>query len=182
GVAATVDGEVIAAELIVERVARLADQPGIGEGQEGQELDEDQIRSDLRARILTQAIFSHIILESARELDAEPGPEEVAATRDDLVEQMGGEEESQRQVEAAGFTEGELEEELRVLAAVDLIGERLIERGEAPSEQQGAPEQMSPATVAAQQWLSVRIREADIQVDQAYGLWDASGQVIPATG
>lgn len=179
GVAAIVNGEEIAAELIDRRVERLAEQPGIGQGPEGEELDEEQVTATLRSQVLTQTIFSHLILQGAQELDAEPDVADVDAVRDDLVEEMGGEEAFAQQVEAAGFTEAELEEELRVFAAVDLIGQRLVEQGDADA--QAAPEGMSPEEAAAQQWLTVRIQEADVQVDQAYGVWDGSGQVIPAT-
>lgn len=179
GVAATVDGEDIPADRIDRRVEQLAADPRFGQGPQGEELDEEQVKSTLRAQILTQEIFSRIILQGAEELDAEPGPEDIAAARDELVQQVGGEEAFQEQVEATGFTEAELEEELRVLAAIGRIGERLAEEGEVDPGAPTPPQSMSAEDVAAQQWLIIRIQEADVQVDQAYGRWDPAGQVVP---
>lgn len=174
GVAATVNGEEIASAKVDERVQTIADNPAAQEQFEGQ--DEETVRASLRSRVLTSLIANVIVSQGADDLGVEASDEDIAAARAQLEEIVGGEEELAEHLATTGVSQEQLDEELRVLALLDAVGEELSDaEGDDPEAQQKRQE-------AASQWLSERLVEADVQVDQEYGAWDpATRQVVPRT-
>lgn len=172
GVAATVNGEEISSSKVDERVQSIVDNPAAQEQFEGQ--DEETVRASLRSRVLTSLIANVIVSQGADDLGVEASDEDIAAARAQLEEIVGGEEELDEHLATTGVSQEQLDEELRVLALLDAVGEELSDaEGDDAEAQQQRQE-------AASQWLSERLVEADVQVDREYGAWDPSTrQVVP---
>lgn len=166
GVAATVDGEEIAADRVDERVDRLVER---APAEEVEAIEPERLRDSLRAQVLTELVLSRIVQQGAEELGVEPSEEAVQELRDTLIEQAGGEEAFREQAQSAGYTPEQVDTQLHTVATLQAIDEQLREGD------QGEP------GAAAQRWLTERVAESDVAVDDEYGRWDAaSGQVVPA--
>ncbi len=182
--AATVNGTEIAASTVDDRVdsAIEADEELAThlEGEEG-----EQLLDMFRAQTLTVLVQTQIIFDGAEELGVEPSEEDVEEAREELVAELGGEDEFAEAIEASGMSQAALDDQLRGIAALHAIGERLLAEGaadELPEQPEGAPEQQ-PEDLVVQQWLGERVAQADVVVHPSYGQWDPqSGQVMPAGG
>lgn len=181
GIAATVNGNEIAADTVDERFdavvaipeieEQLAEQedPGLGEGQ-------------LQAQILSNLIAQHIIAEGADDLGVEPTDEQVAEIEAEEMEAAGGEEAFAEALEEQGISDEQREQEFRHFARVELIQEELAEDldDEALEGMEGM-EDVDPGQLAFQEWISGRLAETEVEVDEEYGVWNPQmGQVMPA--
>jgi hypothetical protein len=177
GVAATVDGAEIPSEEIDNRFAAAEADEEFAAALEGEQ--GEAIAAQFRAQTLSVMVQTHIVLDGAEEMDATPSDEDVESTRAEIVEEFGGDEEFDEAVAASGMSAESFEEQLRGVAALDLVGRTLVERGEVPEPPEGA-EGLDPEQLAVQQWLAERLAAADVVVDPAYGEWNAqAGQVTP---
>lgn len=182
--AATVDGETIPAAEVDARVASVAESnPDVGEQIES---GGEQVLGQIRASVLSQLIVSRVILDGAEELDALPDDDDIAQARQTLVEETGGEEQLAAAVEQAGLDEEQLQTELRTLAALENIEQRLLEEaGEEPADGDADPAtpQQDPGQQVVQQWISERLNAIEVVVHPDYGRWEPQiGQVVPPGG
>lgn len=175
GVAAQVGEVEIDADRVDERVDKALENPQLA-----QQLpeDEEQARSLVQASVLGQMVITEAVLQAAEEEDIEVSDEDIAQKRSELEEQAGGVDALQQQVDAIGFSEEELDRELRSLAVLDEVAER--EAPDASPTASPAPGQPDPADLAVQEWLREKLTGMQIVVDSDYGRWDAQQlQVVP---
>lgn len=174
GVAAEVGDTEIDTERVEARVDAALESPQLASQIE----DPEQARPQIRASVLSQMILTEAILQSAEEDGIEVTDEQIAEQRSQLEEQAGGAGPLQEQIDALGFSDEELDQELRSLAVLDQVAER-----EAPSPAptaSPAPGQPDPQQLAVQEWLRQHVSGMQIVVDQDFGRWDAQRlQVIP---
>lgn len=176
GVAAEVGDTEIPADRVEERVDKALENEQLSA-----RLPEDpqQARDLVEASVLGQMIVTEAVLQAADEEGIEVTDEEVATKREELEEQAGGADVLEQQVADIGFSDEELQQELRSLAILEKVAER--EAPDAgPSPSPTAPGQPAPADVAVQQWLRQHLGGMQIVVDGEYGSWDAERlQVAP---
>lgn len=178
GVAATVDGEEIPAQEVDDRFAAAEGDEQFAEALEGEE--GEQVAAQFRAQTLSILLQTRIVLDGAEELDATPTEEDLERTREELVTELGGQEQFDEAIAGSGMSEDAFEEQLRGVAALDVVGRTLVEQGEVPEPPEGA-EDIDPEQLAVQQWLAEQFGAADVVVDPDYGTWNAqAGQVMPA--
>lgn len=174
GVAAEVGDTEIDTERVESRVDAALESPQLASQIE----DPEQARPQIRASVLGQMILTEAILQSAEEDGIEVTDEQIAEQRTQLEEQAGGAGPLQEQIDVLGFSDEELDQELRSLAVLDQVAER-----EAPSPAptaSPAPGQPDPQQLAVQEWLRQHVSGMQIVVDQDFGRWDAERlQVIP---
>lgn len=165
--AAVVDGEAIPTDEVERRYDEL---------EQADRTQEDQ--ATMRARILSQLIVAHVTETGAQEMDVDVDDEEVREVRAELAESVGGEDELERYMAQAGVSPERLDEELRSLALLHAIGERRLD--DEPSAGATDDDRESAIQDAARSWLDDRLDEAEIEVDAAYGDWDAERRhVVP---
>lgn len=175
GVAAQVEDVDIDADRVDERVDTALENPQLA-----QQLpeDEEQARSLVQASVLGQMVITEAVLLAGEEEGIEVSDEDIAEKRGELEEQAGGVDALQQQVDAIGFSDEELDRELRSLAVLDEVAER--EAPDAGATASPAPGQPDPADVAVQEWLREKLTGMQIVVDSDYGRWDAQQlQVVP---
>lgn len=179
-VAAVVNGQEVPAAGVEEQIVAFRNDPRIAEQLAG--LDEDETRAVIGAQVVTNAIVTVLAVDAAEGLGVPVTDEDIAEARGQLEEQTGGADQLASAMEAEGMSEEQLENQLRALAALENIEERLNE-GDAAGE--GAAEEPQPDATgqSAQQFLAEQLAAADIVVNDAYGSWDnASGRVTPPGG
>lgn len=182
GIAASVNGTEIATAEVDERVdSAVAADPELSgqlEGEEG-----DQLLEMFRAQTLTILVQTQIILDGAADMGVEPDEADIAEAREQLVAELGGEEAFDEAVASAGISEAALADQLEGIAALNAVGDILVEEGAAddlPEQPEGAPD-ADPSDLAVQQWLGERVATAEVAVHPDFGLWDPqTGQVMPA--
>lgn len=180
GVAATVDGTEIPADLLEARLANAEDTPQISQLLEGEQAD--AVRRQLASTILSQLIVNEIVVNGAEEMGLEVDEEAIETTREELVTEAGGEDVFVEQVSAAGLDEEQLAAELESITALRLVREELTGE-EAPAPGPQATASPSEDEAALQQWLLEHIQAAEVQVDPEIGSWDPNqGAVVPAGG
>jgi parvulin-like peptidyl-prolyl isomerase len=132
-VAASVNGEDVTIEALESRYDAVAASPQFAEQLAA---DEDgALAEQLQARILTELIEARIVEQAAAEdLDVEVTDEDVATRRAELVEEIGGEEAFNEQVEEFGLTSEQVDEQLRELTLREQVQDRLVERVEVTDE------------------------------------------------
>lgn len=174
GVAAEVGDTEIDSERLESRVDAALESPQLASQIE----DPEQARPQIRASVLSQMILTEAILQSAEEEGIEVTDEQIDEQRTQLEQQAGGADALQEQIDVLGFSDQELDQELRSLAVLDQVAER-----EAPSPAptaSPAADQADPQQRAVQEWLRQHVSGMQIVVDQDYGRWDAERlQVIP---
>ena len=102
------------AEIPITEVQERFEQAKANE-QFAQQLEADAdgaFRRDVQAQILTALIQVEILEQWAAELGVEATPEEVAAERDEVIEQLGGEEAFAEAVASNGLTDEQVDEQL----------------------------------------------------------------------
>lgn len=176
GVAAEVGETEIPTDRVDERVDTALENPQVAA-----QLPEDpeQARTLIGANVLGQMIVTEAVLQAAEAEGIEVSDEEIAEKRGELEEQAGGADALQQQIDAVGFSEEEVDRELRSLAVLDQVRER--EAPDAgPDASPTAPGQPNPGDMAVQQWLQEQLSGMRIVVDRDFGRWDAQRlQVVP---
>lgn len=176
GVAAQVGDTEISTDRVSERVDKALENPQLAAQLPE---DEEQARSLVQASVVGQMVVTEAVLQAAEQEGIEVTDEEVAAKRQELEKQAGGADVLQQQIESIGFSEEELDQELRSLAILDEVAERQAPDA-APSASPTAPGQPDPADQAVQTWLRDHLSAMKIVVDSEFGRWDAQRlQVVP---
>ena len=119
--AASVNGTDIPVTEVEERLAALEENPQVAE-----QLANDPdgaVRRDAQAQVLSQLIQRELLQQAADELGVQITDEDIAAQREQVIEQVGGEEAFQAALEQSGLSEEELNEQLRPLALQQAISE-----------------------------------------------------------
>ena len=181
GVAAVVQGEEISVASVDEHVDAFAQSPQIAEQLEGQ--DGEAARSQLRAQVLSTTIVTRIVEASAEELGRPVTEEDIAETRTELENQVGGADALDSALEEQGYTASLLDLELTGLAGMSNVQEALDEQagddGSGGGET-GTEGGVSPSQQRAQDFLREELTAADVRVDEDFGTWRAeTGQVVP---
>lgn len=175
GVAAQVGDAEIATDRLQARVDSALDNPELEARLPD---DPQQARPLVEASVLSQMIVTEAVLQAADEEGIEVTDEDIAAKRQELEQQAGGADALEQQIDAIGFSEQELERELRTLAILQRVGER--EAPEAAPTASPAAGQADPTQAAAQEWLRQQLTDLRIVVDAEHGRWDAQRlQVVP---
>jgi hypothetical protein len=190
GPAAVVDGEPVSAPFLVRGQAEDAEHAIIGVASEAAEQLEASGASDAEVErsygdvAPPEGTFDAAVLQSTigtalirREL-AERG---VPVTDDDVGR-------AQEQVLSDPDLGGQLElSDLLLDAAVEAravqiaLGRSLVADGEVAGDTAAEVDQGAEQAVTA--WLTTALREADVQVDPAFGTWDVdAGRVVPPAG
>lgn len=125
GTAATVGGEDITVEEVEQGVVDAEANPQVSEALQGDESGE--MRSGMEVQLLTARIRSEILRQGADELGVTVTDEDVAAEREALIEQTGGQEAFEEAVAQSGLTEDEIDRRLR-----DQLLERRVREELAP--------------------------------------------------
>jgi peptidyl-prolyl cis-trans isomerase C len=121
-VAATVGDAEIAIATVEERFETAKANPQVAQQLEG---DDGTFASQVQAQILSQLIRSQLLQAGAEELGVEVTDDDVAAKRDEIVEEFGGEEAFEQVIEQNNLTEDEVDAQLRDLALQDGVQEAL---------------------------------------------------------
>lgn len=180
-VAAVVNGQEIPAEGVEEQAESFADDPSVAEQFEG--LDESEIVSLVSAQVLTNAIVTVVAVEAAEELGNPVTDEDLAAARTEVEEETGGAEALDAALEEEGISEDQLAGQLRALAALRNVEESLAEEADGGDEGEAPEDAEADARRRAQEFVSERLANADVIVNDDYGTWDAqTGRVTPPGG
>lgn len=83
-------------------------------------------RQQLETQVLSQLIVTELFEQGAAEEGIEIGDEEIAAAREQTIEQIGSEEQFQQVIEQAGLSDEEVEQELRLIALQQGLSEALV--------------------------------------------------------
>lgn len=121
--AATVNGEEVPISEVEERYDAVKSNPQFAEQLEGE--DGDAFSEQIQAEILTGLIRSKLLHQGAEELDVALDEEDIEAKREEIVEEVGGEEAFEQVVEENNLTEETIQSQLRDLAMQDLVAEEL---------------------------------------------------------
>jgi peptidyl-prolyl cis-trans isomerase C len=122
-VAATVNGEEIAIAEVEERYATVRENPQFAEQLEA---DVDgQLAEQVQARILSDLIESIIVRQGADELGVSVTDEEVTTRREELIEEVGGQETFDELVEESGLTLEQIDEQVRDIAVREAVQREL---------------------------------------------------------
>jgi peptidyl-prolyl cis-trans isomerase C len=110
-VAAVVNGEDVPISAVERRFEAAQANPQLAQQLEADESGE--FRAQVQAQILTGLIHSRVIEQGARELDIEVTEADVAATRDQIIEEVGGQDAFDQVIEDAGLSTEDVDEQLR---------------------------------------------------------------------
>ena len=131
------------------------------------EADPEATQSQLEAQLLTQLVQSQLLQQGADDLGVEVTDADVAAQREQLVEQVGGEEAFQSIVDENDLSEEQLDELLRDLALQEAVTEELTAGTEVPEEEvQAFYEQNYGPTVNARHILVETEEQAQEVLDR----------------
>ncbi|HVM20896.1 MAG TPA: peptidylprolyl isomerase [Egibacteraceae bacterium] len=120
-VAATVNGTEIPVSAVEQRFEQARNQPQLA-----QQLEADAdgtFRTEVQAQILSQLVVTELLEQWADDLDIDATEEEVQQEREELVEQLGGEEAFQQAVEESGLSEEDVELQMRQRVLQDKIAD-----------------------------------------------------------
>lgn len=183
-VAAVVDGDEISAASIAGYVEGFTANPQIAEQLEG--ADGEDLRTGLRANILSSVIRSNVLAAAAEDIDAAVTDEDIAAARTQVEDRSGGAEGLEAAMEQQGLTEDLLRVELRGVAAVENITEALDEEAgddgtsETSADDVTPDDGLTPSEQRVQEFLLEQLSVAEVRVHPDFGSWDPqSGQVVP---
>jgi hypothetical protein len=160
------DTKITTAELQTNVDSILAERAKVDTSQMQLESGEPLLRNQLNFRLLLLA-FSEI----EKELDIQITNSEIAASRAEIIEQVGGEEALPAALVSASIAPEYLEGYLRALLTTQKLGEALSMTGVAEAEVQARIQELFVA----------KINELKIKVSPRYGTWDpATGTIIAA--
>ena len=121
--AATVNGEEVPISELRVRYDAVSENPQFQEQLEGD--DSGEFQEQVQAEILTGLIRARLLAQGAEELGVELTEEDIEAKREEVVEDVGGEEAFQEVIETNNLTEETVNSQLRDLALQDLVAEEL---------------------------------------------------------
>lgn len=121
--AATVNGDEVAISEVEERYEAVKDNPQFAEQIQGE--DGDAFGEQVQAEILTGLIRSRLLHQGAEELGVELDEDAIDAKREEIVEEVGGEEAFEQVVAENNLTEETINSQLRDLAMQDLVAAEL---------------------------------------------------------
>ncbi len=121
--AAIVNGDEITVEEVESQYEAASANPQIAEQLEGDESGDLEKR--LQAEILTNLIEARLVEQGAAALDIEVTDAQVAEQREEIVEQVGGQEQFDQLVESSGLTDEQLDREFRLLVLQEKVQEQL---------------------------------------------------------
>jgi hypothetical protein len=160
------DTKITTAELQTNVDSILAERAKVDTSQMQLESGEPLLRNQLNFRLLILA-FSEI----EKELDIQITSSEIAASRAEIIEQVGGEEALPAALVSASIAPEYLEGYLRALLTTQKLGEALSMTGVEEAEVQARIQELFVA----------KINELKIKVSPRYGTWDpATGTIIAA--
>ena len=160
------DTKITTAELQGNVDSILAERAKADTSQMQLDTGETLLRNQLNFRLLLLA-FSEI----EKELDIQITSSEIAASRAEIIEQVGGEEALPGALVSASIAPEYLDGYLRALLTTQKLGEALSQTGVAEAEVQARIQELFVA----------KINELKIKVSPRYGTWDpATGTIIAA--
>lgn len=132
-VAAVVNGEEIPVEELSEQYESVRSNPQVAQQLEGD--DTGQFVSQLQAELLTGLIQSRLLRQAAEKEGVSVTSEDVQEQRDQIVQQVGGEEAFQQLLEQNQLTEQQVTEQLRNRALQEAVGQALASEREVTDEE-----------------------------------------------
>ena len=160
------DTKITTAELQGHVDSILAERAKVDTSQMQLDTGETLLRNQLNFRLLLLA-FSEI----EKELDIQITSSEIATSRAEIIEQVGGEEALPGALVSASIAPEYLDGYLRALLTTQKLGEALSQTGVAEAEVQARIQELFVA----------KINELKIKVSPRYGTWDpATGTIIAA--
>ena len=160
------DTKITTAELQGNVDSILAERAKVDTSQMQLDTGETLLRNQLNFRLLLLA-FSEI----EKELDIQITSSEIAASRAEIIEQVGGEEALPGALVSASIAPEYLDGYLRALLTTQKLGEALSQTGVVEAEVQARIQELFVA----------KINELKIKVSPRYGTWDpATGTIIAA--
>ncbi len=131
--AATVNGEEITIEEVTARFEALSQNE-----QFAQQLESDTegtLEEQVQARLLSELIDSAVVRQGARELGVEITDEDVEQRREELIEEVGGQEQFDQIVDESGMTPEQITAQIRDIALREQVQEQLGADIEVPQEE-----------------------------------------------
>ena len=160
------DTKITTAELQANVDVILAERAKVDTSQMQLESGEALLRNQLQFQILL-AGFDEI----AKELEIEITNSEIATSRSEILEQVGGAESLPAALVSASITPADLDGYLRAILISNKLGQALVQSGVAEADVQ----------TRVQQLLVAKVNELKIKVNPRYGKWDAvNGQIVAA--
>ena len=140
-------------------------------------VDTSQMQLESGATLLRNQLNFQLLLagfaEIAKELSIQVTSSEIAASRAQVVEQVGGAEALPTALVSASIAPGDLDGYLRAVVTTEKLGQALVQSGVAEADVQ----------TRVQQLLVAKLNELKIKVNPRYGKWDATtGQIVAADG
>ena len=138
-------------------------------------VDTSQMQLESGATLLRNQLNFQLLLagfaEIAKELSIQVTSSEIAASRAQVVEQVGGAEALPTALVSASIAPGDLDGYLRAVVTTEKLGQELVQSGVAEADVQ----------TRVQQLLIAKLNELKIKVNPRYGKWDATtGQIVAA--
>ena len=138
-------------------------------------VDTSQMQLESGATLLRNQLNFQLLLagfaEIAKELSIQVTSSEIAASRAQVVEQVGGAEALPTALVSASIAPGDLDGYLRAVVTTEKLGQALVQSGVAEADVQSR----------VQQLLVAKLNELKIKVNPRYGKWDATtGQIVAA--
>ena len=138
-------------------------------------VDTSQMQLESGATLLRNQLNFQLLLagfaEIAKELSIQVTSSEIAASRAQVVEQVGGAEALPTALVSASIAPGDLDGYLRAVVTTEKLGQALVQSGVAEADVQ----------TRVQQLLIAKLNELKIKVNPRYGKWDATtGQIVAA--
>ncbi|MGH3665321.1 MAG: peptidylprolyl isomerase [Egibacteraceae bacterium] len=127
-VAATVKGVEIPNSTVEERFQQAKGQPQVE--QQLQSDTDGAFKSQVQAQLLSQLILAEILEQWAEELGVEVSEDDLQSERENLVQQIGGQEAFDSAVEQAGLSPEDVDEQLRQQVLQTKIAEEVGGGGE----------------------------------------------------
>jgi hypothetical protein len=160
------DTKITTAELQANIDIILAERAKVDTSEMQLESGEALLRNQLQFQILL-AGFDEI----AKELEIQITSSEIATSRAEILEQVGGAESLPGALVSASITPADLDGYLRAILISNKLGQALVQSGVAEAEVQAR----------VQQLLVAKVNELEIKISPRYGKWDAiNGQIVAA--
>jgi hypothetical protein len=160
------DTKITTAELQANIDIILAERAKVDTSEMQLESGEALLRNQLQFQILL-AGFDEI----AKELEIQITSSEIATSRAEILEQVGGAESLPGALVSASITPADLDGYLRAILISNKLGQALVQSGVAEADVQAR----------VQQLLVAKVNELKIKISPRYGKWDAiNGQIVAA--
>ena len=160
------DTKITTAELQANIDIILAERAKVDTSEMQLESGEALLRNQLQFQILL-AGFDEI----AKELEIQITSSEIATSRAEILEQVGGAESLPGALVSASITPADLDGYLRAILISNKLGQALVQSGVAEADVQAR----------VQQLLVAKVNELEIKISPRYGKWDAiNGQIVAA--